>query len=283
MPPNTDHPDVSVYEAYATLPPLSRTEQNALIRRWQQTHDEEAIDLLCRTNMRFVVRIASEYLRQGPETLVELTAIGAMGLLEGANRFDPERGYRFISYAVWWIRQAIQKHLKDLAPTIRLPVNIHADLSKLAKTHAKKEQQLGRSLSLYELAEANDQISEPTRQALPYWESGGRTMAMDQADDEDHLSPHEFLADSQAVDPLEAAHTQQQAALIREQIARLDPRSQKILVAYFGLDGEPACTLEAIGRSMGITRERVRQIKERALDTIRSRVPQSALAEVVAL
>ena len=272
----------SEYIDYPTIDPIPREEEYELINRWQQHQDQAALSRLCKANLRFVTEVAKEFLRTSLEKtdLPELAAIGATGLIEAANRFDTSKGFKFISYAVWWVRQAIQKHFADNSTTIRLPVNVRDALGRLVRSQAQQQQNIGRRVSLDEAAEHADLPAYAVR-AFPLWEGGGHYLALDQPVTEDDRSPADFFADPGAVDALAETLAGEQVALLAGLLDRLDARSRRILALYFGLEGHAPRTLEEIGQSMGITRERVRQIKEVALSRLKRWAEHSPLSETM--
>ncbi len=272
----------SEYIGYPTIDPIPREEEYELINRWQQHQDQAALSRLCKANLRFVTEVAKEFLRTSLEKtdLPELAAIGATGLIEAANRFDTSKGFKFISYAVWWVRQAIQKHFADNSTTIRLPVNVRDALGRLVRSQAQQQQIIGRRVSLNEAAE-NAGLPAYAVRAYPLWEGGGHYLPLDQSANEDDRSPADFLADPRAVDALKETLAGEQVALLAGLLDRLDARSRRILVIYFGLEGHAPKTLEQIGQSMGITRERVRQIKEVALARLKRWAEHSPLSETM--
>jgi RNA polymerase primary sigma factor len=251
--------DISVY-------PLITREEEVLLAQRIRAGDQEALDKLVRSNLRFVVSVAKKYQNQGV-SLSDLINEGNLGLIRAAHKFDETKGIKFISYAVWWIRQAILQALAEQSRIVRVPLNRAGTLHRIGKRASTLLQELGREATHAEIAEGLD-ISE---------EEVARTMSISQT----HLSldapmtPGEdnklldYLPDNVNPTPDEQAFEKALTESIGEALAGLKERESKILRLYFGLDGEDPMTLEQIGVVLGITRERVRQIKEKALSRLR--------------
>jgi RNA polymerase primary sigma factor len=251
--------DISAY------PLITREQEVALAKRIRQS-DQEALDTLVRSNLRFVVSVAKKYQNQGV-SLADLINEGNLGLIRAAHKFDETKGIKFISYAVWWIRQAILQALAEQSRIVRVPLNRAGTLHRIGKRASTLLQELGREPTHQEIAEGMD-ISE---------DEVAKTMSISQA----HLSldapliPGEDsslldrIADSERQTPDEMAFEKALTEAIEESLAQLKEREAKILRLYFGLDDQEPMTLEEIGAVLGITRERVRQIKEKALSKLR--------------
>jgi RNA polymerase primary sigma factor len=253
-------------------PLLSREDEIELARK-ARDGDAQAQEKLVRSNLRFVVSIAKKYVGNGVP-LEDLINDGNVGLVKAAERFDPERGFKFISYAVWWIRQSILVSVSENSRMIRMPMNRVGLAQKATKMSRQLEQDLGRDPDAEELAKelgvTREEIEEVTTfsQATlsldqPVHDEGNETTFVDQIVDDRNGSPDQgAYADSLKRDMARALES-------------LTDRERTILVRYYGLNGVKARTLEDIGKEMGYTRERIRQIKEQAIDKLRSR-PQSA-------
>src|SRR5437667_62055 len=230
------------------------------------SYDPEALDKLVRSNLRFVVSVAKKYQNQGV-SLSDLINEGNLGLIRAAHKFDETKGIKFISYAVWWIRQAILQALAEQSRIVRVPLNRAGTLHRIGKRSASLLQELGREPTVEEIAEGMD-ISQ---------EEVAKTLSISQA----HLSldapltPGEdnklldYLPDTQNPGPDDEIFEHALTESIEEVLATLKDREAKILRLYFGLEGQEPMTLEEIGSLLGITRERVRQIKEKALARLR--------------
>ena len=253
--------------------PLLSREEEVELARSARAGDMKAQEKLVRSNLRFVVSIAKKYVGNGVP-LEDLINDGNVGLVKAAERFDPERGFKFISYAVWWIRQSILVSVSENSRMIRMPMNRVGLAQKATKLSRKLEQDLGRDPDAEELAKelgvTREEIEEVTTfsQATlsldqPVHDEGNETTFMDQIVDDYNEAPDKgAYADSLKRDMDRALES-------------LTDRERTILVRYYGLNGVKARTLEDIGKEMGYTRERIRQIKEQAIDKLRSR-PQSA-------
>jgi RNA polymerase primary sigma factor len=251
--------DISVY-------PLISREEEARLARCIRVGDQEALDKLVRSNLRFVVSVAKKYQNQGV-SLSDLINEGNLGLIRAAHKFDETKGIKFISYAVWWIRQAILQALAEQSRIVRVPLNRAGTLHRIGKRANTLLQELGREATHAEIAEGMD-ITE---------EEVAKTMSISQG----HLSldapltPGEdnklldYLPDDVSCPPDEQTFEKALTDAVEESLASLKDREAKILRLYFGLDGSEPMTLEQIGALLGITRERVRQIKEKALSRLR--------------
>jgi RNA polymerase primary sigma factor len=259
--------DISVY------PLINREEEVRLAQRIRQ-NDQEALDKLVRSNLRFVVSVAKKYQNQGV-SLSDLINEGNLGLIRAAHKFDETKGIKFISYAVWWIRQAILQALAEQSRIVRVPLNRAGTLHRIGKRANALLQELGREATHAEIADGMDLTEEEV----------AKTMSISQT----HLSldapltPGEdnklldYLPDTVNAAPDEEALEQELMQSVGEALTRLKEREAKILRLYFGLDGEEPMTLEDIGTLLGITRERVRQIKEKALARLRQGASARAL------
>ncbi|BAH38212.1 MAG TPA: RNA polymerase sigma factor RpoD/SigA [Gemmatimonas aurantiaca] len=251
--------DISAY------PLISREEEAELARRIRQG-DQEALDKLVRSNLRFVVSVAKKYQNQGV-SLSDLINEGNLGLIRAARKFDETKGIKFISYAVWWIRQAILQALAEQSRIVRVPLNRAGTLHRIGKRANALLQELGREATHAEIAHGMD-ITE---------EEVAKTMSISQV----HLSldapltPGEdnrlldYLPDTVHPTPEDQTFDKALTEAIEESLGGLKEREAKILRLYFGIDGADPMTLEEIGSQLGITRERVRQIKEKALSRLR--------------
>ncbi|MGH7576111.1 MAG: sigma-70 family RNA polymerase sigma factor [Longimicrobiales bacterium] len=250
----------------STYPLLDREEEIALAARIREGCTE-SLDKLVRSNLRFVVSVAKRYQNQGV-ALGDLINEGNLGLIRAAHKFDETKGIKFISYAVWWIRQAILQALAEQSRIVRVPINRAGALHRIGKRTSTLLQELGREPTTEELAHELD---------LPHDELA-RTLAISQGhlSLDAPLSPGEdnrlidYLPDQLSTGPDEETYERALASTIEEALATLKERESRVLRLYFGLeDGREQMTLEEIGSLLGITRERVRQIKEKALRRLR--------------
>lgn len=254
---------------------LTRDEEAVLARR-AKTGDPEAMAELVRRNLRFVVSVAKQYSKSNVP-FEDLINEGNLGLIRAAERFDVDRGYRFISYAVWWVRQAILQYVAEQSRTVRLPLNKSATLSKLNKASLLLSQKLAREPTVDELAEQLGMKSSDVElvQSMPTTQ-----FSIDEpSEGKDHEFQLDTLADESTQGPeastLESARNED----IASALAALNPREEDILKRYFGLGGNDPHTLEEIGRVYRLTRERVRQIRDRAIWRLRNSPQGTALSE----
>jgi len=246
--------------------PLSGAEEVELAKRIK-TGDEAARNQLIVANLRFVVSVAKKHQNRGL-SMGDLISAGNMGLVTAAQRFDGERGFKFISYAVWWIRQAILQAIAEHARTVRLPLNRIGLLSKITRIQRQREQEDGIQPSIEEIAEELDQSVEAIEEHL---RDAQRVRSLDAfvGDDGDDHTLGDFIADGNANPIEEMEKSLLESDLERVLKAALDDREYEIMRWYFGLGGLSDMTLEEIGVHIGLTRERVRQIKEGALRKLR--------------
>jgi len=245
--------------------PLSRAAEAQLVRR-ARAGDTAASDVMVTANLRFVVTVAKKYTSYGL-SFSELIAEGNCGLLEAIKRFDETRGFKFITYAVWWIRQAILKALAEQSRAARPPMSQVNDLQKVEKRAARLTQQLGRVPTPEEIAVSADISLERARSAIELSQSDLSLDAPLSGDDEDDTMQALLAMDGPGLD-----ESFDQDALFRtlhECIDHLDEREQLILRAYYGLQQAQPMTLEQIGEVLGLTRERIRQLRDRALERVR--------------
>ena len=243
--------------------PLSREREVELAERITRG-DMEARDELVQANLRFVVDVARQYQNRGL-TMAELVSAGNMGLMKAADRFDGERGFKFISYAVWWIRQSIMQTLTDQTRTVRVPVtrqNMLRDISRATR-------RLGGDHRDVTVAEIAEQLGVAEAEVLETMLKGRPETSLDRPFEEGDRNLLSTIADESADLADDAVSERDCRAQIEGVLSTLDERERYIVRCYYGLDGEEPLTLEQIGRSMGLTRERVRQLKERALGRLR--------------
>jgi RNA polymerase primary sigma factor len=246
---------------------LTPEEEVDLARRIKQG-DQDALHKLTRANLRFVVSVAKKYQGQGL-SLADLINEGNYGLIKAAQRFDETRGFKFISYAVWWIRQAILQALAEQSRVVRLPLNRIGTISKIRKTSARLQQEHERAPNLEELAEELDIDVEKVREAMQHT---GRHLSMDAPfNEEDDNSLLDVLPSDDGVTPDETLLDESVKIDIERALSMLHPREAEITRLYFGIGREHPLTLEEIGQRFGLTRERVRQIKEKALRKLRQK------------
>ncbi len=230
--------------------------------------DQDALHRLTRANLRFVVSVAKKYQGQGL-TLADLINEGNYGLIKAAQRFDETRGFKFISYAVWWIRQAILQALAEQSRVVRLPLNRIGTISKIRKTSARLAQVHERQPTIEELAVELEVDVDKVREALQHT---GRHLSMDAPfNEDDDNSLLDVLPDDGDTKPDDMLMDESLKIDIERALSLLHPREAEITRLYFGIGREHPLTLEEIGQRFDLTRERVRQIKEKALRKLRQK------------
>ncbi|MGB5554196.1 MAG: sigma-70 family RNA polymerase sigma factor [Flavobacteriaceae bacterium] len=224
--------------------------------------DQLALEKLTKANLRFVVSVAKQYQNQGL-TLPDLINEGNLGLIKAAQRFDETRGFKFISYAVWWIRQSILQALAEQSRIVRLPLNKIGSINKINKTFAFLEQAHERQPSAEEIAKELDMTVEDVKQSL---KNSGRHVSMDAPliDGEDS-NLYDVLRSGESPNPDKELLHESLRTEIERALETLTPREADVIRLYFGLAGQHSMTLEEIGETFDLTRERVRQIKEKAI------------------
>jgi RNA polymerase primary sigma factor len=258
---------------------ISAEEEVALAQKIKQG-DQGALERLTKANLRFVVSVAKQYQNQGL-TLPDLINEGNLGLIKAAQRFDETRGFKFISYAVWWIRQSILQALAEQSRIVRLPLNKIGSINKINKAFARLEQEYERAPSMAELAEVLEMSLEEVKQSLA---NSGRHLSMDAPLSNDESSSNS-LYDVMSNDDVPGPESRLMVDSLRGEIERslhtLTTREADVVRLYFGIGGSHSMTLEEIGERFDLTRERVRQIKEKALrrlkHTSRSKVLRTYL------
>ncbi|MDB9726130.1 sigma-70 family RNA polymerase sigma factor [Flavobacteriaceae bacterium] len=224
--------------------------------------DHAALEKLTKANLRFVVSVAKQYQNQGL-TLPDLINEGNLGLIKAAQRFDETRGFKFISYAVWWIRQSILQALAEQSRIVRLPLNKIGSINKINKAFAFLEQAHERQPSPEEIAKELDMTVEDVKQSL---KNSGRHVSMDAPliDGEDS-NLYDVLRSGESPNPDRELLHESLRTEIERALETLTPREADVIRLYFGLAGQHSMTLEEIGETFDLTRERVRQIKEKAI------------------
>jgi RNA polymerase primary sigma factor len=228
--------------------------------------DQAALEKLTKANLRFVVSVAKQYQNHGL-TLGDLINEGNLGLIKAAKRFDEKRGFKFISYAVWWIRQSIMQALAEQSRIVRLPLNRIGSLNKITKTFSELEQTFQREPSVEEVAETIGVTIEDVQNDLKV---SGRHVSMDAPfanGEENNLL--DVLTDANESLPDSSLIVDSLAIEVQRALSTLTVREAEVLALYFGLNEGGAMTLEEIGEKFGLTRERVRQIKEKATRRLR--------------
>jgi RNA polymerase primary sigma factor len=247
-------------------PLLTREQERDLAKRIRK-NDENALHALVKANLRFVVSIAKQYVNQGL-SLADLVNEGNLGLIKAAYRFDEKRGYKFISYAVWWIRQAMLQALAEQSRIVRLPLNRAGTLYRIGKAARQLDQELGRSPEVSEIAE---KLKLPHDEVRDTMQIANSHLSLDASfsNDQEENSLVDYLADDNLEAPDEQTYVNALSDDMQKALDTLTDRERQILSLYFGIEGEEPLTLEEIGKRMNLTRERIRQIKEKAILRLR--------------
>ncbi len=259
--------------------PLLTAQQEIAIARKVRAGDEEAMQELVKRNLRFVISVAKKYQNRGL-ALTDLIGEGNVGLMTAARKFDPDQGVKFISYAVWWIRQAILASLARQGRTVRVPLNRTADLSRIIRTAETLRQELRREPTPEEIAGVTG-LSLDVVQSLAALNTADVRLDAPLDPEGDRSLIERFIADEQG-DAEERAMDNFLSEEIDSALRTLPPRDAKVLRLYFGLDGGREHTLEEIGGMLGVTRERVRQLRDRALKRLKDGDVGKALASFAA-
>lgn len=263
--------------------PLFTPEEELICTQKASKGDEEAIKELINRNLRFVISVAKQYVNSN-NTLEDLVNEGNLGLIMAVEHFDPKKGFKFISYAVWWIRKVILEYLAKNGRFIRLPANKINDLSKLDKHIAKLEQKLGRAADITEIVdELSNEMNEEETTLLKVLstfnvDSLDRQIANDTQGNESHvLTLLDLISDESSKEPDHIIVEQNVKEEIKEILDSLKPRDKRIIVASFGLDGNSPMNLKEIGDSENLSREMIRQIKQKILKTLKERLKNNPI------
>ncbi len=242
---------------------LITADEEVVLAQKIKNGDQRALDKLVKANLRFVVSVSKQYQNQGL-SLPDLINEGNMGLIKAAQRFDETRGFKFISYAVWWIRQSILQALAEQSRIVRLPLNKIGAINKINKTYAKLEQQLEREPIAEEISEILDIMPADIRDIM---RNQGRHMSMDAplGTSEDGGSMYELLENKHEASPDNDLIIESLRSEINRALTALTSREADVVRLYYGLSGGHSHSLEEIGEKFELTRERVRQIKEKAV------------------
>ncbi len=241
---------------------LITADEEVILAQKIKQGDHMALEKLAKANLRFVVSVSKQYQNQGL-SLPDLINEGNLGLIKAAQRFDETRGFKFISYAVWWIRQSILQALAEQSRIVRLPLNKIGSINKINKTFAALEQELGRAPNHEEIAEKLDVTVREVKESM---KNAGRHVSMDAPliQDED-TNMYDIIRENDTPTPETGLLYDSLRKEISRAISTLTPRESDVVKLYFGLDGTHPMTLEEIGERFDLTRERVRQIKEKAI------------------
>jgi RNA polymerase primary sigma factor len=247
---------------------ITAEEEVELAKRIKQG-DTKALDKLTKANLRFVVSVSKQYQNQGL-SLPDLINEGNLGLIKAAQRFDETRGFKFISYAVWWIRQSILQALAEQARIVRLPLNKIGIINKVNKAFSELEQELGRTPTIDELADHLEISDADVKQSMA---NNGRHISMDaplKEDDEGSSTLYDILQNPEQNNPERELILESLRGEILRSLNTLKVREADVIRLYYGLDGSAPMTLAEIGERFDLTRERVRQIKEKGIRKLKN-------------
>jgi len=264
---NRETPSLDKYLHEIGKVDLITADEEVELARRIKNGDKSALEKLISSNLRFVVSVAKQYQNQGL-SLPDLINEGNLGLIKAAQRFDETRGFKFISYAVWWIRQSILQALAEQARIVRLPLNKIGSINKINKTFAELEQTFEREPSIQEIARVLEVAPEDVKEAM---KSAGRHVSMDAPlVDGEESNMYDVMLSKDTPSPDKDLLNESLRKEIERVLSTLTFREANIIKLYFGLNGKHPHTLEEIGEEFNLTRERVRQIKEKAIKRLKN-------------
>lgn len=271
---NREQGALDKYLADIAKEPMITPDEEVELAQKIKMGDQIALDRLVRANLRFVVSVAKQYQNQGL-SLADLINEGNVGLIKAAQRFDETKGFKFISYAVWWIRQAILQAVAEQSRMVRLPLNQVGFISRVKKTASYLEQLYQRKPTIKELADELDMPEEKVETALKV---NAKEVSMDApVSSDDDMTFIDTVIPEDNYDADRIVVSESESAAIKRSLSVLNEKERKIIIYYFGLDSNKSYSLEEIGNMMDMTRERVRQVKDKALKKLRIRSKKSLL------
>ena len=255
----------NIYLKEISLIPLLQHEEVIELAKRIETGDDEAKKKLTEANLRLVVTVAKKYVDKNKSIeVLDLIQDGNLGLMKAVERFDYTKGYKFSTYATWWIRQGITRAIANSGKSIRIPVHMVEIINKISKVEKKLQQMLGRDPSDAEIAVELKNISESKVSEARRISKDPVSLEEPFGEEKDSLYG-EFVPDPKSISPDEAIENKELEEAVKKALDTLDHRQKKVITLRFGLDGEEPYTLEEVGQSMGLTRERIRQIEIQAL------------------
>ncbi|HHU22163.1 MAG TPA: sigma-70 family RNA polymerase sigma factor [Clostridiales bacterium] len=267
------------YMAAAGASPLLSLEEEQELAKRVKAGDKKAKDKMICSNLRLVVSIAKRYTNTHSLSFLDLIQEGNLGLIKAVERYDPEMGFRFSTYATWWIRQAIVRGIADTDRTIRIPVHMGETIRKVMKTARKMEQGGESDLDVQKLAEKLDLSKENVERAF---RASGHPISLETPiGDSGTIYLGDLIEDTELVSPENEAMNYSLRAEIFKQLQTLNERERKVLEMRFGLNGQEPQTLESVGNHFGVTRERIRQIEAKALRKLRHPTRSRYLSDFV--
>lgn len=269
-----------IYLKEIEFSPLLTPEEEVYYGRLARQGDDTGRRKMIVCNLRLVVKIARRYMNRGL-TLLDLIEEGNLGLIRAVEKFDPERGFRFSTYATWWIRQTVERALMNQTRTIRLPIHVTKELNTYLKVSRRLTQCLGRNPTIDEVA---NEMGQPPARVKKLLNLSERTTSLDLPISKDNERPvMEVLADEVFPEPDVCLEDNDVIHLVDSWLDELDEKQREVIIRRFGLHGFEAATLEQVGRELGVTRERVRQIQMEALRRLRRILVTRGLSEDILL
>ena len=271
---------VQLYLKEIEFSPLLTPEEEVKFGRLARLGDEVGRTKMITCNLRLVVKISRRYMNRGLP-LPDLIEEGNLGLIHAVEKFDPERGFRFSTYATWWIRQNIERALMNQSRTIRLPIHINKEINQFYRKSRELTQQTGEEPSIAEVAEALGKPAEKLQKLLSY---GERVSSLDINIGKEGNSPLvDFISEKNEQEPDDAINDEAVHNSVEDWLCQLESKQQEVIVRRFGLHGHDNSTLAQVGEELGLTRERVRQIQMEALKRLRRILENQGFSEDVLL